>query len=76
MTTNPATFLMTKPHREAVVELALAYHHYIDSLNFPYEKKDLADAARRLIAAQDALGVQMVPTNGLQPLIDRESEAA
>lgn len=73
---NRATFLLTPPQREAVIELARAFNFYSYSITYGSDRKIRAEAARRLLNAQDALGIQLERTDTLQFYIDRESEAA
>lgn len=70
MTTNTATFLFTPPQREAIAELARAYA----SFHFDSGRTTLVkDAAQRLLAAQDAVGVELVKRDVLADFIQREA---
>lgn len=67
MTTNPATFLLTPPLREAVTELAHAFADW--SMN-----DDPGEArGRRLLRAQEVLGIELVNSAALAAYVGREA---
>lgn len=72
MTTSTATHLLTPPQREAVTELARAYHDYLFCVT-DY-RQHLIAAVKRLLAAQDALAINLIPRSAL--LLHLDAEAA
>lgn len=67
MTKNNATFLFTPPQREAVIELAHAFADW--SMNDdPGEER-----GRRLLKAQDVLGIELVNRAALAAYVGQEA---
>jgi hypothetical protein len=63
MTKSPAVYHVTKPQRDAIIELAKAYTSLLCRGGSSFE---IAANAKRLTAAQDAFGVELYPRHMLE----------
>jgi len=72
MTKSPAVYLVTKPQRDAIIELANAYTSFLYRGGSSFE---IAANAKRLNAAQDVFGVELYPRHMLEALELRKDAA-
>jgi hypothetical protein len=65
MTKSSALYSVTKPQRNAIIELAKAYTSFLHRGGSSFE---IAANAKRLNAAQDMFGVELYPRHMLEAL--------
>jgi hypothetical protein len=73
MTKSPAVYRVTKPQRNAIIELAKAYNSFLYRGGSSFE---IAANAKRLNAAQDVFGVELYPRHMLEALELRKGAAS
>jgi len=72
MTKSPAVYFVTKPQRDAIIELAKSYSSFLYRGGSSFE---IAANAKRLNAAQDVFGVELYPRHMLEALELRKDAA-